>query len=318
MPLIGLLLGLALASKWVAAYAIGALVLLLLVRSALGRVLAILGLIAITGVLGYLAMAVRGPGLRQRAVPRDHDRPDAAGGGRRDLPPDRMDRRGDAGSARRPPAIGAVLFFGVLTLGRLDEPVVLGPVSVTPLLAAIAAALGSVAVYVAFRLGGVLGYGPLKTPPRPGDPQRFLEPPDPAPTGWLRPGWLLGLPLVWAAVCLIAIPLGVYVVSYLPWTAIENHRLWDGFPAGHSGQTLLELTGDVRLPQRADVTAPGVVALVGVPIRPEAGVVLPGELRRRHQCRHLRLGQPRDLVARHRRADLRIGHGVSPPRPRWR
>ena len=38
MPVIGVLLGLALASKWVAAYAIGALGLLLLVRSALGRV----------------------------------------------------------------------------------------------------------------------------------------------------------------------------------------------------------------------------------------------------------------------------------------
>ena len=43
MPVIGVLLGLALASKWVAAYAIGALLLLILVRSALGRVLAILG-----------------------------------------------------------------------------------------------------------------------------------------------------------------------------------------------------------------------------------------------------------------------------------
>ncbi|MDH4142995.1 MAG: phospholipid carrier-dependent glycosyltransferase, partial [Chloroflexota bacterium] len=58
MPAIGVLLGLALASKWVAAYAIGALVLLLLVRSALGRVVAILGLIAITSVLGYMALSV--------------------------------------------------------------------------------------------------------------------------------------------------------------------------------------------------------------------------------------------------------------------
>ena len=58
MPVIGLLLGLALASKWVAAYAIGALLLLILVRSALGRVLAILGLIGITGVLGYMAISV--------------------------------------------------------------------------------------------------------------------------------------------------------------------------------------------------------------------------------------------------------------------
>ena len=58
MPIIGVLLGLALASKWVAAYAIGALLLLILVRSALGRVLAILGLIGITGVLGYMAISV--------------------------------------------------------------------------------------------------------------------------------------------------------------------------------------------------------------------------------------------------------------------
>ena len=58
MPVIGVLLGLALASKWVAAYAIGALLLLILVRSALGRVLAILGLIGLTGVLGYMAISV--------------------------------------------------------------------------------------------------------------------------------------------------------------------------------------------------------------------------------------------------------------------
>ena len=66
--------------------------------------------------------------------------------------------------------IGAILFFGALTLGRLDQSVVLGPLSVTPLMAAIAAALGSVAVYLAFRIGGLLGYGPLKAPPRPDDP----------------------------------------------------------------------------------------------------------------------------------------------------
>ena len=61
MPIIGVLLGLALASKWVAAYAIGALLLLVLVRSALGRVLAILGLIGITGVLGYMAISLPPP-----------------------------------------------------------------------------------------------------------------------------------------------------------------------------------------------------------------------------------------------------------------
>ena len=81
MPIIGVLLGLALASKWVAAYAIGALLLLLLVRSALGRVLAIIGLIGITTVLGYMAISVpEGPGLRQPDVPARDDRADAPRG----------------------------------------------------------------------------------------------------------------------------------------------------------------------------------------------------------------------------------------------
>ena len=58
MPAIGVLLGLALASKWVAVYAIGALALLILVRSALGRVVALLAMIAITAVLGYMVISV--------------------------------------------------------------------------------------------------------------------------------------------------------------------------------------------------------------------------------------------------------------------
>ncbi len=58
MPVIGVLLGLALASKWVAAYAIGALGILILARSALGRLILIAGLIGLTGVLGWMALAV--------------------------------------------------------------------------------------------------------------------------------------------------------------------------------------------------------------------------------------------------------------------
>ncbi|MEO7229920.1 MAG: hypothetical protein ABIZ30_04945, partial [Candidatus Limnocylindrales bacterium] len=81
--------------------------------------------------------------------------------------------------------------------------------------------------------------------PGPDDPRRVLESPAPPPDGWLRPGWLMGLPLVWATVCLIAIPLTVYVVSYIPWALIENHQLWAGVPAGHTGQTLVELTAQM-------------------------------------------------------------------------
>ena len=51
-------MGLALASKWPALYAIGGMALLILVRSALGRCVTILGLIGLTGVLGYMAISV--------------------------------------------------------------------------------------------------------------------------------------------------------------------------------------------------------------------------------------------------------------------
>ena len=53
---------------------------------------------------------------------------------------------------------------------------------------------------------------------------------------------LLGIPVVWM-VGLPARPAGrVYVVSYIPWAMIENHQLFAGWPPGHTGQTLLDLT----------------------------------------------------------------------------
>ena len=57
MPLLGLTLGLALASKWVAMYAIASIGLLIFIRSALGRLITIIGLAAATGILGWQAIA---------------------------------------------------------------------------------------------------------------------------------------------------------------------------------------------------------------------------------------------------------------------
>ena len=54
LPVIGLLLGLALASKWVAAYSIGALGILVLTRSGLGRLILIAGMILATTFLGFM------------------------------------------------------------------------------------------------------------------------------------------------------------------------------------------------------------------------------------------------------------------------
>jgi hypothetical protein len=57
MPVLGVVLGLALASKWVGLYAIASIGILIFIRSALGRLLTILGLVAGTGILGWNAIA---------------------------------------------------------------------------------------------------------------------------------------------------------------------------------------------------------------------------------------------------------------------
>ena len=81
---VGILLGLALASKWVGAYAIGGIGLLILLRSALGRWIALAAMIGMTGVLGYPRHR-RQPRHRgsaaQLSVPPADDRADRPDGG---------------------------------------------------------------------------------------------------------------------------------------------------------------------------------------------------------------------------------------------
>ena len=246
MPIIGLLLGLALASKWVAAYAIGALILLILVRSALGRVVAILGLIGITAALGYLAITVpEGQGfgnltfllmmlaLTLIAVVVAIVHPVAWTDEEMRL------------AVAVPVALGTFVFLVAVASGSANTVTTLGPLAFTPLEVALALALGSGLVAILFWLGGRIGFGPLASPPASDDPARFLDAPTPAPDGWLRPGWLLGLPVVYAAICLVALPVGVYVISYIPWAFVEGHQIVAGWPAGHTGQTLLALTSQM-------------------------------------------------------------------------
>ncbi len=233
LPLVGVLLGLALASKWVALYAIGGIGLLVLLRSALGRTLIVIGLAAIAGGLGYIAIATG---------------PEATSGGN----------------------VVFLLLMVALTLVAAAVAVlhpvawtveevriaVAGPAVAGILvgLAAIPLGLGSAAIAAAvglMALGGVaagafwlaarLGFGPLAPPPAADDPAALLEPAAPAPAGWLRPGWLGGIPIAWAAVSLLAIPVAVYVVTYLPWVALGN-QVVTGWPPGHEGQTLADLT----------------------------------------------------------------------------
>jgi C-terminal four TMM region of protein-O-mannosyltransferase/Dolichyl-phosphate-mannose-protein mannosyltransferase len=246
MPIVGLLLGLALASKWVAAYAIGALVLLLLIRSALGRVLAILGMIGITSVLGYLALVVpEGQGIGNVTFLVIMIALTLIGVVAAVMHPVAWTDEEQWIALLAPAAAGAFVFFSALALGALDATVTIGSLELTPLYLAFALALGSLLVAGTFWLGGRAGYGPLAAPPGPDDPGAVLDPPAPPAEGWLRPGWLAGLPLVWAAISLLAIPLVVYVALYIPWALIDNHQLWAGVPVGHTGQTLVELTGQM-------------------------------------------------------------------------
>ncbi len=243
MPIIGVLLGLALASKWVALYAIAAMGLLILVRSALGRVTTILGLIGATSVLGYLAISVPGGSglgnltfllimiaLTLLAVVVSIFRPVAW-----------TDEEMWFALAV-PVGLGTLVFLGSLMTGRISSEITVGSLVVTPLLVSILLALGSLVVWVLFGIGGRIGFGPLAAPPGPDEPGRLLEPPAPPAEGWLRPGWLFGVPVAWAVICLLAIPLAVYVASYIPWAMIDDHRIIAGWPAGHEGQTLLDLT----------------------------------------------------------------------------
>jgi dolichyl-phosphate-mannose--protein O-mannosyl transferase len=233
MPVVGLLLGLGLASKWVALYAIGAIGFLILVRSALGRVVVVLGLAAATAVLGYMAVSVpagatAGGNLAFLAIMIGLTLVAAAV---TVLHPIAWSVEEVRIAVAAPAAAGALITLAAipLHLGSTALALALGCFGL--------AALATGAFWLAARLG----FGPLAPPPAPDDPASLLEPPAPAPAGWLRPGWGWGIPIGWAGVSLLAIPAAVYVAFYLPWVALGN-RLTAAFPVGNTGQTLLDLT----------------------------------------------------------------------------
>ena len=244
MPAIGLLLGLALSAKWVAAYAIGALGILILARSALGRVILIAGMVVATTILGYMAISVpagspEGGNLTFMLIMIALTLVAAIVAVLHPIAWTHEELRFALGA---PIAAGAGVFLLAAASGRLDTEISVSSVAISPLMIALALGVVSVAAYGAFIVAGRWGFGPLADRPDPDDPQLLLEPPAPAPVGWLRPGWAFGIPVVWVFASLLVIPLVVYVASYIPWAWIENHQLFPGWPEGHTGQTLLSVT----------------------------------------------------------------------------
>jgi hypothetical protein len=247
MPIIGVFLGLALASKWVALYAMGGIALLILARSALGRFVTIVALIALTAILGYLAINV------------------PAGGGLGNLPfvaimvaltvaavvanvlhPVAWSLDEIRFAVGAPVALGGLVALVAIGMGRAQTSLTFGSLKATPLEIAFACAAIGLVAWLLFVLAARIGFGPLARPPDPSEPAALLPPPAPPPSAaWLRPGALLGLPIVWMVACLLIVPIGLYVLSYVPWAFIDSHQLFDGWPPGHTGQTLLKLTGDM-------------------------------------------------------------------------
>jgi 4-amino-4-deoxy-L-arabinose transferase-like glycosyltransferase len=325
MPLLGVILGLALFSKWVAAYAIASIGILILIRSALGRLIAILGLAGATGVLGWMAigemttaentgnpaavivlmivgvLVVLGGGVWATSVRHTADRVAIVIGtavaaavvllGALSQSPGSVDNGAPnytffvvmlavttvaaATNALHPVAwareelrfaIGAPIAAGILLV--LAGPLLAGVLGLgfsmgtLVKLGAVAVAAGP-AIGVAFWVGGRFGFGPLAVPPAADDPIVHADPPSPSPEGWLRLGSGKGLHAAWMGLTLLALPLLVYILMYIPWSMPWQAQtdltgnlpvLWcfsqdvatgtcaQAFPANHTGQSLWDLT----------------------------------------------------------------------------
>ncbi|HEY2888671.1 MAG TPA: hypothetical protein VGJ17_08655, partial [Candidatus Limnocylindrales bacterium] len=230
---------------------------LILARSALGRFVLVLGMIGLTGVLGWMAMAVpTGSGamgnllftmimialtLATVVVTVYH--------------PIAWSDEEMWVAVAAPAGLGILVALGSILIGKSASTVTVGPIRFTPLEVGFALIVVAILAYVAFQVAGRLGFGPMAPAPEATDPRAHVPPASPPATGWLRPGWALGLPIVWMIGSLLVIPLAVYVVSYIPWALIEGHQLIPGWPPGHTGQTLVDLTAEMYR-YHNDLTAP--------------------------------------------------------------
>jgi hypothetical protein len=247
---VGVLLGLALASKWVGAYAIGAVGLLIVLRSSLGRWIALAAMIALTGVLGYLAITpnptVQNPQINYLFLGIMIVLTLLLAIGIT-IRPMRMSRDEFRFAVAVPLLVGAIAVvyaaFRLIAGPPAAAGALLPPTRILAI-GLIGIALGLAVAGIGWYLGR-RGRGPLASsetvaPATETDADGRVASPPPE-RGWLRPGsGVLGLPWILAIVLVTALPLVVYVLSYIPWINLGN-QWFPGFPAGHTGQTFLDL-----------------------------------------------------------------------------
>jgi Gpi18-like mannosyltransferase len=268
LPLVGVLLGLGLASKWAAAFAIGAAVLLILLRSALGRLVALAAMVVLAGLLGNLALATGNAFFALLMLA--------------------LTFLMAAALAWRPMAFSveelrfaaaAPVILGIVLVAATAAGLHFGPsigiagqqfpfLLVAGTLFIVTGALAAVAFPLAHRFGWItISRGPANVEPEAGSllPDGLPdEAPSPPPAGWLRPGAGRGIPITYALLCVAVLPFLVYVLSYVPWArpwdpacpltandcpqiipatvAPDGTTLSEGWPPGHRGQTLYDLT----------------------------------------------------------------------------
>jgi Gpi18-like mannosyltransferase len=239
--LVGVLLGLALASKWVGLYALGAVALLILLRSALGRFVTLALMVLMTGLLGYIAItpnpAVINPQINYPFLGLMFALTTLLAAAMV-LRPVRFTMDELRLLVAGPLVLGLpLLAYGAY--GLVTGPAAPTGTSTPTQLAYIGGGLSlfGLACLGGAWLAGRTGRGPLARYPRAvADPAA-----PPPPPGWLRPGsGFLGLPWLLGLAVIVVIPVVVYVISYIPWISLGN-QWFPGYPPGHTGQTFLDL-----------------------------------------------------------------------------
>ena len=284
LPLVGVLLGLAAATKWVGFYALAGIWVLVLARSSLGR-LALVALVAFATVVGgigapwpFLATMLLALAIALTIV---HARP----------------IRFDLASARLAlPATGLVvggvgLAFAI-AYGQVDGGTPANAVEVLFGFLARGAQvgwaawlmLGVAAVLIAWRAWASLR-----------DPRSDAR--------WQQPGEMGGFAWPWIGACLLVIPLAVYALSYLPYLQL-GHPIRR--PRCRTGLWLVArgaARADVRVPLRSDRRPRQLLAMVELAAGPQADLVLQRHLRRRADRGHLQRWQPDPLLGGGARRD---------------
>ena len=213
LPLVGVLVGLAASTKWVGFYAMAGLIVLVLARSALGRLI-LVGLVTMAAIIGGIGapwpflLAMLGIAALALAITWVRPIRIDVGEALTAVPATVAVLAGvgiafvlgfDSVPADRQPGGAVEYVFGLLARGA--EAV--WPVAIM---------LGVGAVLIAWR-----AWTSLRHPA--------------SDARWWRPGELGGFAWSWAGVCLIVVPLTVYGLSYIPYLQLGHDWAVRGGPA---------------------------------------------------------------------------------------